>query len=251
MIQIENLYAGYAGKTVLKGIHLEFRPGELLAVLGPNGCGKSTLLRTVNGLLPKASGKIRIDDIPIEDLRIKEIARKMTYLPQVRAVPNITAGKLVLHGRFPHLAYPRRYRSEDYEIVHQALCMVGAEELSDCPLNELSGGQQQKIYLAMALAQDTATIFMDEPTTYLDVGCQLEVMELGRRLADEGKSVVMVLHELCLALRYAHRIALICQGKICQIGTPQELYQSHVLEQVMGVSLGCVETEQGIRYYYK
>ena len=226
MIQIENLYAGYAGKTVLKGIHLEFRPGELLAVLGPNGCGKSTLLRTVNGLLPKTSGK-------------------------VRAVPNITAGKLVLHGRFPHLAYPRRYRSEDYEIVHQALCMVGAEELSDCPLNELSGGQQQKIYLAMALAQDTATIFMDEPTTYLDVGCQLEVMELGRRLADEGKSVVMVLHELCLALRYAHRIALICQGKICQIGTPQELYQSHVLEQVMGVSLGCVETEQGIRYYYK
>lgn len=251
MIQVRNLRAGYFGKPVLEGIDLDFRPGELFTVLGPNGCGKSTLLRTVNGLLTKTGGEILVDGTPIEQMRTKEIARRAAYLPQVRSVPNITARRMVLHGRFPHLTYPRRYRSQDYEVVNRAFRLVGAEELADCPLGELSGGQRQKIYLAMALAQDTPTIFMDEPTTYLDVNCQLEIMALGRRLAEEGKAVVMVLHELCLALRFAHRAALLSRGRLRRVGTPEELYESHILEQEMGASLGRVETEQGLRYYYK
>ena len=251
MIALKNLRAGYPNRPVLEGVDLDFRPGEVLAILGPNGCGKSTLLRTSNGLLAKSGGEVLVDGVPLEELAPREIAKKVAYLPQSRSVPNITAGRMVLHGRFPYLSYPRRYRREDREMVHRALDWVGAAELADRPLTELSGGQRQKVYLAMALAQNTSTILMDEPTTYLDVGCQLEVMALARRLAEEGRAVVMVLHDLTLALRYAHRAALLHEGRVRQLGTPEELYRGEALEQVMGVTLGRVETAEGWRYFYR
>ena len=251
MIELKNLRAGYPDRPVLEGIDLDFRPGEVLAILGPNGCGKSTLLRTANGLLPRDGGEVLVDGIPLEELSAKEVAKKVAYLPQSRSTPNITAGRMVLHGRFPYLSYPRRYRREDHEMVRRALEWAGAAELAPRPLAELSGGQRQKVYLAMALAQDTETILMDEPTTYLDVGCQLEVMALARRLAEEGRAVVMVLHDLTLALRCAHWAALLHEGRVRQLGTPEELYRGEALEQVMGVTLGRVETAEGWRYFYR
>lgn len=251
MIELKNLCGGYPGRPVLEDISLDFCPGEVLAILGPNGCGKSTLLRTSNGLLARTGGEILLDGRPIEGLSAKEIAQKVAYLPQSRSTPNITAGRMVLHGRFPYLSYPRRYSQKDREMVQKALAWVEASELASRPLPELSGGQRQKVYLAMALAQDTETILMDEPTTYLDVGCQLEVMALARRLAEEGRAVVMVLHDLCLALRYAHRAALLREGRVRQIGTPEELYGGEALEEVMGAALGRVETEGGWRYFYR
>ena len=251
MIELKNLRAGYPDRPVLEGIDLDFRPGEVLAILGPNGCGKSTLLRTANGLLPRDGGEVLVDGIPLEELSAKEVAKKVAYLPQSRSTPNITAGRMVLHGRFPYLSYPRRYRREDHEMVRRALEWAGAAELAPRPLAELSGGQRQKVYLAMALAQDTETILMDEPTTYLDVGCQLEVMALARRLAEEGRAVVMVLHDLTLALRCAHRAALVSEGRLCQVGSPEELFRGGELERVMGMALGRVETGEGWRYYYR
>lgn len=251
MIELKNLCGGYPGRPVLEDISLDFRPGEVLAVIGPNGCGKSTLLRTSNGLLARTGGEILLDGRPIEGLSAKEIAQKVAYLPQSRSTPNITAGRMVLHGRFPYLSYPRRYSQKDREMVQKALAWVGASELASRPLPELSGGQRQKVYLAMALAQDTETILMDEPTTYLDVGCQLEVMALARRLAEEGRAVVMVLHDLCLALRFAHRAALLCEGRVRQLGPPEELYGGEALAQVMGVALGRVEMPDGWRYFYR
>ncbi|MEY8317336.1 ABC transporter ATP-binding protein [Oscillospiraceae bacterium 50-58] len=251
MIELKNLRAGYPGRPVLEGVNLDFRPGEVLAILGPNGCGKSTLLRTANGLLPKTGGEVLVDGVPLKELSARRIAQKIAYLPQSRSVPNITAGRMVLHGRFPYLSYPRRYRREDHEMVKRALEWADAAELVSRPLAELSGGQRQKVYLAMALAQDTETILMDEPTTYLDVGCQLEVMALARQLAEEGRAVVMVLHDLTLALRCAHRAALLHEGRVWQTGTPEELYGGETLERVMGVSLGRVEGPAGWRYYYQ
>ena len=251
MIELQGLRAGYPGRPVLEDVTLTFRPGEVLAILGPNGCGKSTLLRAAGGLIPRESGQVLLDGVPIESCTPKQIAQKAAYLPQSRPVPNITARRMVLHGRFPYLSYPRRYRREDYEMAQRALGWVGAEELADRPLAQLSGGQRQKVYLAMALAQDTGVILMDEPTTYLDVSCQLEVMALARRLAGEGKAVVMVLHDLCMALRYAHRAAVFHNGRVAQAGTPEELYEGGVLERVMGVRLGRIETEDGWRYYYR
>ena len=251
MIQLKNLQAGYPGRPVLEDVSLDFRPGQVLAILGPNGCGKSTLLRASNGLLAKSGGEVLLDGRPIEGLSAKEIAQKVAYLPQSRAVASITAGRMVLHGRFPYLSYPRRYRREDYELARRALDWVGAGELASRPLPELSGGQRQKVYLAMALAQDTETILMDEPTTYLDVSCQLEVMALARRLAEEGRAVVMVLHDLCLAMRYAHRAVLLEGGRVCRAAAPEELFAGEELERVMGVALGRVRTEGGWRYFYR
>jgi len=251
MIETRGLRAGYRGRDVLHDINVSFPPGCVTVLLGPNGCGKSTLLHPVLGLQPAAAGEVLVDGTPLGELSPGELARRAAYLPQSRGVPNISALRMVLHGRFPYLSYPRRYSREDRAMVSRALDWAGAAELADRPLAELSGGQRQKVYLAMALAQDTAAILMDEPTTYLDVACQLEVMALARRLAEEGRAVVMVLHDLCLALRCAHRAALVSEGRLCQVGSPEELFRGGELERVMGMALGRVETGEGWRYYYR
>lgn len=251
MIQIKELCVGYQGWPVLQNVSLGFEPGEILAILGPNGSGKSTLLKAVNGILPKSSGEILLDDTPLGQLSAKEIARRVSYLPQSRSVPNITARRMVLHGRFPYISYPKHYGKEDWEMVDQALRWVGAEELGNRVLPTLSGGQQQKIYLAMALAQNTQTILMDEPTTYLDISCQMEVMALACRLASEGKAVILVLHDLCMALQYAHRIALLQEGRLVHLGTPEELYLNGAVEDIMEIKLGRIQTRWGWRYFYQ
>lgn len=251
MIELTNLRAGYPGRTVLEDVTLSFPPGQVLALVGPNGSGKSTLLRTALGLIPKLGGEIRVDGDKLEDLSPRQLAQRAAYLAQSRPVPNITAGRMVLHGRFPYLSYPRRYRPEDHAIAQKALEQADALDLAQRSMPQLSGGQRQKVYLAMALAQDTGTVLLDEPTTYLDVGHQQEVMATARLLASEGKAVVAVLHDLCLAMRFAHRLAVLDGGRLQGVGTPEELYQSGILDQVFSITLRRVETEDGWRYYYQ
>ena len=184
MLEARNLSAGYPGRAVLAGVSLAARPGRVLALLGPNGCGKSTLLRTMAGLLPPLGGEVLLDGR--RDYSPRQAAQRVAYLPQSRTAPNITVRRLVLHGRFPYLSYPRRYGREDYAAVDRALAAADALDLADRPLPELSGGQRQKAYLAMALAQETEAILMDEPTTFLDIRHQLEVLALLRQAADQG-----------------------------------------------------------------
>lgn len=250
MIELKNLSAGYGGQDVVHDISLTFTPGRVLALLGPNGCGKSTLLRTALGLNPKSGGEVLIDGTPIEFLSPRERALKAAYLSQSRSTPNITAYKMVLHGRFPHLSYPRRYRKEDYAAADRALRWADAADVARRSMGELSGGQRQKVYLAMALAQEAPTLLMDEPTTFLDVGHQLEVMAAARRLAQEGRAVVMVLHDLPLAIRGADDAALLSAGRLAAYGTAEEVYRSGALDEVFGVALRRVETESGWQYYY-
>lgn len=251
MIELKNLAVGYQERRVLEQVTLEFRPGEVTALIGPNGSGKSTLIRTVLGLLPQLEGEILLDGKPMDTFSPRERARKMTYLAQSRTVPNITVKRMVLHGRFPYLGYPRRYRPEDDEIVEEAMRRAGVEGLAHRPLSELSGGQRQRVYLAMALAQDTPYLFFDEPTTYLDVGRQLEVMQNARELAREGKAAVMALHDLPLALRGADRIVVLDEGRVRFSGTPEQLYQSGMIPRVFGAKVCRVETKLGCRYYYE
>ena len=235
MIELQNVTVGYGGKPVLREVSMAFPPGQVTVLLGPNGCGKSTLMKTALGLLPRQGGEILYDGGDLARLTARQVARKAAYLPQSREIPSITARRMVLHGRFPYLGYPRRYRAEDYEAARKALEWAGAENLADRPVGELSGGQRQKIYLAMALAQQTKTIFMDEPTTWLDVRHQMEVMRTAKDLVAAGKAVVLVSHDLCLALRTADRVALLSQGRLVQVDTPLHVYESGTLDKVFGV----------------
>ena len=249
MIETNDLCAGYHGEDILCGVSLAFRPGEVLALLGPNGCGKSTLLKAVLGLIETTGGEVRYDGVPMARLSRKEIAQRAAFLTQSRTTPVITALRMVLHGRFPYLSYPRRYGKADVAIARSALARVGAAQYEDRNVGELSGGQRQGVYLAMALAQQTQTIFMDEPTTYLDIAHQLALMETAHALAREGRAVVLVLHDIPLALRMADRIAVMQDGRVAACGTPEEIESSRVIDRVFHVALHAADTPHGRQYY--
>lgn len=249
MIALKDLTVGYHGEALLSQVNLEFPQGQVTVLLGPNGCGKSTLLRTVLGLLPPLGGEIFYDGEPISTLSGGAVARKAAYMAQNHTVPSIVAQRMVLHGRFPYLSFPRKYRKEDHEAVRRALETAGGLDLSNRPMQELSGGQRQKVYLAMALAQETGTILMDEPTTWLDIRHQLEVMATARALAESGRAVGLVSHDLCLALRTADRVAVLAQGALQLAAPPEEAFASGVLDLAFGVRVRRVETPTGWQYY--
>ena len=225
MIELINMNAGYDGKVILHDINMRFEPGKVTALIGPNGCGKSTLFKAIVRINPHTSGRILVDGKEITNYASKELAKKVAYLPQSRKVPDISVLSMVLHGRFAYLSYPRQYRKEDIEIARKALAWVGLSHLEEENVNRLSGGMQQKVYLAMALAQDAETILMDEPTTYLDISHQLRLMELAKKLASEGKAVVMILHDLPQALRTADWVEVLSEGRVITAGMPSVVYE--------------------------
>ena len=249
MIKMRNVCAGYNGEEVLHNINLEFEPGKVTVIIGPNGCGKSTLLKTLVRLNEKSRGEILISSEDVDKLTSAELAQRVAYLPQNKRTPDISVLRMVLHGRFAYLKYPRRYRKEDYEMAYKALQWVGIEDLADRNLNELSGGTQQKVYIAMALAQDTDTILLDEPTTYLDIAHQMKMMKLARELAESGKAVVMVLHDLTQAFQTADRIVVMDNGRVRACGSPEEVYESGVVNKVFGVEFQRICLEAEWRYF--
>ena len=240
---------GSSPKPALNNISVDFPQGKLTVILGPNGSGKTTLLKTALGLLPKTSGQILINNIYIEDISLKDRAKHISYLSQTRNVPSITAEKMVLHGRFPYLSWPRHYSKKDWQIVENAMTKTGSLHLRHRLITELSGGERQNVYLAMALAQDTDIIFMDEPTTYLDPEHQLAVMNCARTLCQEGKTVIMVLHDLSLALRHSQNIVVMNNGTVEAQGTPEEIYNSGILEKVFHVKISRIKAD-GQHYVY-
>ena len=251
MVEVRRISVGYGGEPVLRDVSLSVRPGEVLVLVGPNGCGKSTLLRAGAGLLPLSGGEIVIDGQPIGALSTRQLAQTVAYLPQNRSVPEIMALQLVLHGRFPYLTYPRRYRPKDLELARAAMARMGIEDLAERPLTSLSGGQRQKVYIAMALVQDTPVVLLDEPTTFLDIGHQLLLMEQARLLAEAGKAVVLVLHDLLLALETADRLAVLEQVRLAACGDPESVFRSGCLDAVFGVRVRRFEARDGCHYYYE
>lgn len=250
MIELRQLSAGYGQRTVLQALDLTLKPGELTVIGGVNGCGKSTLLRTVAGLLSPKGGQVLLDGIPLESLSPRQRAFSLAYLPQGRNMPGLTALRMVLHGRFAYLSFPRRYRREDLDAARRALEWVGCGDLADRSMDTLSGGQRQKIYLAMALAQDAGAVLLDEPTTYLDIRGRFEVMELAQRLTETGKTVVMVLHDLDLMLRCADRVVLLKDGAIAADGPPERLAENGAIDRVFGVRTEKAHTSQGSAYVF-
>lgn len=250
MIELRKISAGYRGEPVLRDVDLVFPAGCVTVLLGPNGCGKSTLLKTALGLLPALSGEVLYDGAPLSGMPPEQVARRAAYMAQSRNVPSIEARRMVLHGRFPYLSFPRRYRKSDYAAVRRAMEKADALELADRPMQELSGGQRQKVYLAMALAQETPAVFMDEPTTFLDVRHQMDVMRTARGLADGGKAVVLVSHDLCQGA--AHRRPRGAAGgrKAVHGGaTPEQVYAGGALDRVFGVRVRRVPVDGGWQYF--
>ena len=250
MLEIRNLTAGYGENPVLRDISLSVPEGKVTVIVGPNGCGKSTLLKALAGILP-ASGSVTLGERELLGLSGRERARMVAFLPQNRSVPEITVRNLVLHGRFPYLSYPRRYRGEDYRAAEAAMSRMGVTDLADRKLSALSGGQRQKVYIAMALAQDTPVVLMDEPNTFLDIAHQIRMMEQAKALAEEGKSVVLVLHDLSMALGWADSLAVLRDGRCLYQGDPETVFMSGSLNVAFGVKLCRFSTPNGWKYYYE
>ena len=236
MITLTDVRASCEGTEILRGVSVAFPAGKISVILGPNGCGKSTTLRTIVRLNPLDSGGVTVDGRPLEDYSHQELARKIAYLPQSRNVPEITVGRLVMHGRFPYLSYPRRYRPEDREKVRQAMNWVGLEGFSGRSMSSLSGGQRQKAYLAMAIAQDTDVILMDEPTTFLDIKNQFELLNRARMLAEMGKTVVMILHDFDETLHYADFAVLMDDGVVKTAGEARAVLDSREIREAFRVT---------------
>lgn len=250
MLELKDLCAGYPKHPVLDRVTLTIAAGQITVIAGPNGCGKSTLLKVISGGIPRSGGQILLDGRDLADLCPQELARQVAYLPQSRPVPEITAFRLVLHGRFPYLSYPRHYGPRDLEAAREALDRMGIADLADRPMATLSGGQRQKVWLSMVLAQDTPVVLLDEPTTFLDISHQLQLMEQARFLAREGKAVVLVLHDLAMALQCADSLAIFMDGRLLQQGSPDAVFSGGCLEQAFGVAVRRVQAPEGWQYYY-
>lgn len=235
MIEFSGVCAGYDGRNVLRDVSLHVPEGKITALIGPNGCGKTTLLRTAVRLLPLTGGRIRLAGRDVGRYGRKEFARLAAFLPQARSIPAITVERLVAHGRFPYLGLAHRPRAEDREAVRRAMEALGVAQWAERELRALSGGERQRVYLAMVLAQEARVIFLDEPTTYLDLRRQFEVLELVRALNAQGKTIVIVLHDLAHALRYSDRVALLREGRLAACDTPDALYRSGIIDEVFGV----------------
>jgi iron complex transport system ATP-binding protein len=241
MIELEQVCFSYGASPVLKEINTVFRAGEICAVVGPNGCGKTTLVRLLSRLQKPTSGRIRLNGISLEEYSQKELAKTVALLPQGRSVPEIRVEEAVADARFPYLDITRRLSQRDWQAVERALEESGAAAIREKNLQELSGGERQRVYLAMLLAQETPVVLLDEPMTYLDLPHQFVVMKLLQKLRDTGICVVVVLHDLALAMRYCDRILVLENGKIAADGKPEAVAGSEELERIFGVR--CISVE--------
>ena len=249
MIELKHISVGYGKQIVLNDLSAAFEKGKLTAVIGVNGCGKSTLLKTILGMVPVGDGEIAIDGRPLAKMSRKDIARSIAYLSQGKGTPDMTVEQLVLHGRFPHLSYPRRYTTQDREIALAAMEQVGITKYARKPLYTLSGGMRQNAYIAMALTQGTDHILLDEPNTFLDISHQLELMKILRTLADDDKGVVAVMHDLPMAFSFSDNIILIHEGKVVCDAAPSVVYEQRAVEHVFGIALE--RSADGLSYHYR
>ena len=249
MIELSHISTGYGIKIILHDVSVAFEKGKLTSIIGANGCGKSTLLKTILGILPSKSGNVTIDGARLKEMSRNDIARRIAYLSQEKNTPDMTVKQLVLHGRFPHLSYPRRYTDQDRVIAVGVMEQMGIVEYAHKPLYSLSGGMKQNSYIAMALAQETDYILLDEPTTYLDIAHQLELMKILRSLADSGKGIVAVMHDLPMAFTFSDKIILINDGRIVDDERPEKIYERNVIDKVFGIALD--RSKDGRSYSYK
>lgn len=235
-LSAEKITAGYDERKVLVDLGVVIPADSFTVIIGPNACGKSTLLRTLARLLPPVKGTVVLDGRDIHSYPAKEVARRVGLLPQTSIAPEgITVVDLVSRGRFPHQAMMRQWSTEDERAVRSALQQTRTLEIAGRPVDELSGGQRQRVWIALVLAQESPIVLLDEPTTYLDISHQLDLLELCTKLNAEGRTLVAILHDLNQAARYATHLIAMHHGDIVAQGPPVNVVTPALVEQVFGV----------------
>lgn len=232
-LHAEKIELRYADRTIVDELSLEIPDGGFTVVVGPNGCGKSTLLRALGRMLAPRSGRVLLDGNDIRSYRTKVVARRIALLPQSPLSPGaITVADLVARGRYPYQSMLRQWSPEDERVVAEALTEVGMRNAADQLVDELSGGQRQRVWIAMTLAQRTPVLLLDEPTTFLDIAHQIEVLDLCSQLHQSGRTLVAVLHDLNLAARYATHVVAMRSGKIVMQGSASDVFTPELLREV-------------------
>jgi len=241
MLVIEHLNAGYKKKQVLKDINLTFSEGGFITLMGANGCGKSTLLHSISGLLKSVSGGIYLNNSSLLTLKRKEVAQQLALLPQVATTPSgLTARELIMQGRFPWQNWWQQWSESDEIAVNDAIEVTKIGDYLDLPLEQLSGGQRQRCWIAMTLAQDTPILLLDEPTTYLDVAHQVELMNLIASLKSKGKTIIAVLHDLNQAATYSDHLIMMKEGEIYTQGKVKDVFTKDNLKAVFNLDANII-----------
>jgi len=242
-LSTNNLTIAYNKKIIINNLEIVIPERKITSIIGPNGCGKSTLLKAVGRILKPERGSVYLDGIDIYTLNTKEVAKKMSILPQSPKAPSgITVGELVSYGRFPHQHGLKKLTVEDKKIIQWAMDITKLSEYEVTLVDNLSGGQRQRVWISMALAQQTDIILLDEPTTYLDLAYQLEILELLYRLnKEQGCTIAMVLHDLNLASRFSDYIIAMRSGKIIEYGTPDEVICEDVLKKTFNINADIIK----------
>nr|WP_309237927.1 ABC transporter ATP-binding protein [Streptomyces albidus (ex Kaewkla and Franco 2022)] len=239
----EKLTLAYDQRTITEGLSIAVPDNSFTVVVGPNACGKSTLLRALSRMLKPAAGSVMLDGADISGLPAKKLARTLGLLPQSSIAPDgITVADLVARGRYPHQGLLRQWSKEDEQVVQASMAATGVEDLADRFVDELSGGQRQRVWIAMALAQQTPLLLLDEPTTYLDIAHQIEVLDLCASLHEEqGRTLVAVLHDLNHAARYATHLIAMREGSVVAEGAPGDIVTAQLVEDVFGMPCRVIE----------
>lgn len=239
----ENINAGYSDKNILNNVSLCIPSGKISVLIGANGCGKSTLLRVLAGFLVPSAGKVSLDGKQLKKYSAKQVAQILAVLPQQSSTPiGLKVIDLISQGRFPHHSIFSRFNKEDEDAVLQAMEMVGITDLAERDVSELSGGQKQRVWIALALAQQTDIIFLDEPTTFLDMTYQVEILDLLADLNKRfGKTIVVILHDINLAARYADRLFALKDGMLIEEGTPGNVIKKSLIKEIFGLNSLIVE----------
>ncbi|WP_218780017.1 ABC transporter ATP-binding protein [Cellulomonas iranensis] len=237
-LAVDAVTVGYDDRVVVHDMTLSVAPGAITAIVGANGCGKSTLLRAMARLLKARTGRVLLDGTPIDTMPSRDVATVLGLLPQTPVSPEgIAVADLVGRGRYPHQGWFRRWTAQDDAVVERALVATDTLDLADRPVDELSGGQRQRVWIAMALAQQTDVLLLDEPTTFLDVAHQVEVLDLLTDLNRErGTTIVMVLHDLNLAARYADDLVALTDGRLYAQGDPADVVTERMVRDVFGMT---------------
>jgi iron complex transport system ATP-binding protein len=236
MVTVQDITAGYDGRPVLRDVAVRVAPGEFLGLIGPNGCGKTTLLRTISGALPTMHGHVEVQGSKVREIGRRKLAQIMACLLQDLTLDlAFTVREVVLMGRSPHLPRIGGETSRDFEVARQVMELCDVSHLADRPVTEMSGGERQRVLIAMCLAQEPRVLLLDEPTSHLDIGHQLSVLDLIARLNRQtGVTVIAVLHDLNLAAEYCQRLLVLNEGRVAALGTPDEVLTAEMIAKVYG-----------------